>query len=102
MSLPPWLPVLIGFAAAICTTGAFVPQVIRVWRMKRADEISAATFLLFSVGTLVWLLYGLFIGSLPVILANAVTMALAVTILFLKVRFDRANPLDRGRELASR
>ena len=94
MTFTTWLPTLIGVVAAFCTTGAFVPQVIRVWRLKRADEISLATFLLFSVGTLVWLVYGLLIGSLPVIGANSVTMVLALTILVLKLSYDRgARPI---------
>ena len=79
----------IGLAAAICTTISFVPQLIRVWRLRSAREISLTMFLVFSLGTLLWLLYGIFIHSVPVILANAVTMALSLAILALKVRFDR-------------
>ena len=84
-----WSITLIGLIAATCTTGAFVPQVIRVWRLKRAEEISLATFLVLSIGSLVWLTYGLFISSLPVILANGVTFVLVATILALKVMWDR-------------
>ena len=80
---------LVGGVAAVCTTAAFVPQVARVWRLRRADEISLATFSLFAVGTFVWLLYGWLIGSLPVILANAVTFVLAVSIVVLKLNYDR-------------
>jgi len=87
---PSWTPTLIGSIAAVCTTGAFVPQVVRVWRLKSAGEISLTTFSVFAVGTGVWLVYGLFIGSIPVILANAVTLLLALTIVALKLRFDRA------------
>ena len=89
MTFPPWSVELIGLIAGVCTTVAFVPQVIRVWRLRRADEISLATFLAFSVGTLVWLFYGLLIASVPVILANAITTVLALTILLMKLRFDR-------------
>ena len=91
--LPEWSTVLIGSVAAVGTTGAFVPQVVRVWRLRRADEISFTTFLVFSVGTLVWLVYGLQIGSSPVIVANAVTLGLALTILGWKVRGDRGGPV---------
>jgi MtN3 and saliva related transmembrane protein len=75
--------------AAFCTTISFVPQLIRVWRLRSAREISLIMFLIFSLGTALWLLYGIFIHSVPVILANAVTMALSLAILALKVRFDR-------------
>jgi MtN3 and saliva related transmembrane protein len=79
----------IGMVAAFCTTISFVPQLVRVWRLRSAREISLIMFLVFSLGTALWLLYGIFIHSVPVILANAVTMALSLAILALKVRFDR-------------
>ena len=89
MFLPDWSVTLIGSVAAVCTTAAFVPQVIRVWRLKRADEISLITFLVLSIGSLVWLTYGLLISSLPVIAANGVTFTLVLAILILKVTWDR-------------
>jgi MtN3 and saliva related transmembrane protein len=79
----------IGLIAAVCTTVSFVPQLIRVWKLRSAREISLIMFLVFSLGTFLWLLYGIFIHAMPVILANAVTMALSLAILALKLRFDR-------------
>lgn len=86
-----WIVNFIGSAAAVCTTIAFVPQLARVYRLKSARDISLAMFLVFSVGELLWLLYGVFIHSMPVVLANAVTLALALAILSLKLRYDRAS-----------
>jgi MtN3 and saliva related transmembrane protein len=77
----------LGFAAAFCTTAAFVPQLVRVLRLRSAREISLPTFLLFSIGVFLWLLYGLSIGSKPVIASNAVTLVLSVSILALKLRY---------------
>jgi len=85
-----WSTTLVGSFAAICTTGAFVPQVARVWRLKSAGEISLATFVVFSVGTTAWLVYGLSIGSLPVTAANAVTLVLALMMVALKLNYDRS------------
>ena len=82
----------VGFAAAFCTTVAFVPQLLRVLRLGSAREISFGTFLLFSTGVALWLLYGLHIGSRPVIASNAVTLGLSLSILFLKVRYARRDP----------
>lgn len=79
----------IGMMAAICTTVSFVPQLIRVWQLRSAREISLTMFLVFSLGVFLWLVYGVFIQSAPVILANAVTLALSLAILALKVRFGR-------------
>jgi len=89
MVLPDWSATLVGSVAAVCTTGAFIPQVVRVWRLKSAEEISLTTFLVFAVGTFVWLIYGLLISSIPVIVANAATLALSVSIVLLKLTYDR-------------
>jgi len=89
MILSEWTVTAVGSVAAAFTTVAFVPQVLRVWRLKHARDISRPTFVLFSVGLSVWLVYGLLISSIPVIVANAVTLVLAAVILALKTRFDR-------------
>lgn len=88
MDLPALSITLVGSIAAVCTTAAFVPQAVRVWRLKRAEEISLTTFLVFAVGTLLWLIYGWEIVSAPVIVANAVTFALALWIVGLKLTYD--------------
>ncbi|MBV8673212.1 MAG: SemiSWEET family sugar transporter [Acidobacteriaceae bacterium] len=80
---------MIGYIAAICTTISFLPQLIRVYRLKSAHEISLTMFLVYSIGVFLWLLYGIFIGSFPVIVANAVSVILSLAILALKIRYDR-------------
>ena len=85
----------VGFAAAFCTTTAFIPQLVRVLHLRTARDISLPTFLLFSLGVFLWLLYGVWAHSNPVIVSNAVTLVLSLSILFLKLRFDR----DATREL---
>ena len=92
MVLPAWFPEAVGGVAAVCTTVAFAPQLIRVWRLRRADEISLTTFLLFSAGTVFWIGYGWLIGSVPVILANVGILGLALAILTLKIRWERGAP----------
>ena len=80
---------VIGLAAAVCTTVSFVPQLIRIWRLRSAREISLIMFLVFSLGVFLWLLYGVFLHAFPIILANAVSLVLSLAILALKLRFDR-------------
>jgi MtN3 and saliva related transmembrane protein len=82
------LVTLAGYLAACCTTISFVPQLIRVWKLKSAREISLIMFSVFSVGVFLWLVFGICIHSLPVILANAVTLLLSLAILVLKLRYD--------------
>jgi len=76
----------IGLVAATCTTISFVPQLIRVWQLRSAREISLTMFLVFSLGVFLWLVYGICIHSVPVMVANAATLALSLAILGLKVR----------------
>ena len=59
----------VGVAAAVCTTVSFVPQLLRVWRRKRADDISLAMFLIYALGVVLWLVYGVEIGAFAVVLA---------------------------------
>lgn len=84
-----WPLDLIGSAAALSTTISFLPQLFRVWQRKSARDISLTMFLLFSFGLACWLVYGIGIGSLPIILANVATLILALAILVLKLLYDR-------------
>jgi MtN3 and saliva related transmembrane protein len=78
---------LIGMVAGFCTTIAFVPQVISVWKSRHARDISLAMYAIFLLGIALWFAYGLLIGSLPVILYNALTFVLAGAVLVMKIRF---------------
>ena len=78
---------LLGLVAGTLTTISFVPQVLKVWRSRSAANISLAMFLLFTVGVLLWGIYGVLIGSLAVIVANAVTFVLTVGIIAMKLRW---------------
>ena len=77
----------IGFFAAFCTTFAFLPQAIKVYKTKSTKDISLLMFLIFTIGVLSWLIYGLIINDWPVILANSVTLILSFFILIYKLRY---------------
>lgn len=76
----------LGFLAAALTTLAFVPQVLLIWRRRRAEGVSLGMYALFTLGVALWLVYGLAIGAWPVIVSNAVTLLLALFILGMKLR----------------
>jgi MtN3 and saliva related transmembrane protein len=84
-SSPDWL----GYLAAVLTTIAFLPQLIKTWRTKSADDLSLAWLTTFSSGVFCWMLFGMAVRSMPIIVANGVTLALAVALAFLKVHFRR-------------
>ena len=77
---------LIGYSAAFLTTIAFLPQAIQSWRTRDLSGISLGMYSLFTVGVGLWLVYGWIIEKWPLILANALTFALALSILILKIR----------------
>lgn len=79
--------VMIGMAAAICTTVAFIPQVIKIYKIKNASEISILTFSIFSAGVFLWFVYGIMIKEWPVIIANFITLFLAIIIIVMKIRY---------------
>ena len=76
---------LIGYPAAFLTTVAFVPQAWKSWRTRDLSGISLPMYALFTLGVALWLIYGVLIGSFPIILANAATFLLASMVLWLKV-----------------
>lgn len=78
---------ILGYIAATLTTIAFLPQVLKTWRSRSAKDVSLVMMITFSVGVFLWLLYGLAIQAMPVILANATTLILALLIVILKIRY---------------
>lgn len=78
---------MLGFAAGFLTTIAFIPQVHKIWKTKSADDVSLATFAAFTLGVVLWLLYGIARQEPPIIIWNSVTLVLAVAILVMKVKY---------------
>lgn len=80
---------LLGFVAATCTTLAFLPQVVYVWRRRSADDISLAMYLIMLTGVALWIAYGLATRSVPLVAANVATLVLAGAVLVGKLRFRK-------------
>ncbi len=80
----------IGWAAAVLTTCSFVPQAWLTFRTRDVRGISLGMYGVFALGVALWLAYGLVLGSWPIVLANAVTLSLALAILAMKLRYGRA------------
>ena len=78
---------LVGYGAAFLTTLSFVPQAWLTFRTRDVRGISLGMYSVFTVGVALWLLYGLMMGAWPIVLANAVSLALASVILTMKVRY---------------
>lgn len=80
-------PVIIGLLAATGTTIAFLPQVLKSWKSKHTKDISLPMYLIFTTGVFLWLVYGYMISDLPLMLANFITLLLAGSVLFLKLKY---------------
>ena len=79
---------IFGYLAAILTTVAFLPQLIKTLKTKRADDVSLTTLIMFIIGVLSWIIYGYEISSTPILIANLITLILNVSILMSKIYFS--------------
>ncbi len=84
---------VLGLIGGALTTSGFVPQVIRVYRLRSAREISLTFTVLFTLGIIFWIAYGIFFRLPSVILWNAITLALAVGLLVAKLKYGREKNL---------
>ena len=77
----------LGYVAAVLTTISFVPQALLIIKTKDTKGISLPMYILFTIGVACWLLYGIYFGMIPVIIANFITLVLAVVILTFKIKY---------------
>ena len=78
---------LIGAAAATLTTISFLPQALKTFRSRDVSGISLGMYSLFAAGVALWLVYGVLLGDVPIVVANAITLALALAVLWMKIRY---------------
>ena len=90
---------IFGYFAAILTTIAFLPQLIKTLKTKKAEDVSLTTLIMFIVGVLFWIIYGYEISSKPILIANLITLVLNLSILTSKIYFSKIER-ERERELS--
>jgi MtN3 and saliva related transmembrane protein len=78
---------VIGYAAAFFTTFALLPQIIRIWKLKEARDVSIFMPLMICVGASLWLVYGVMIEEMPVIAANAISLLITLITLFVTIKY---------------
>ena len=79
---------ILGYVAGAVTTTSLVPQVMKIWKTKSARDVSLGMFLIFSIGISLWIAYGFFLHSMPIIVANTVSLLLGFIVLGLKLKFN--------------
>lgn len=78
---------IVGMLAGLLTTIAFVPQVWRIWKTRSTHDLSLTMYAVFTAGVVLWLVYGIMMGALPIIVTNVATLLLAGAVLVGKLRF---------------
>ena len=86
--MTPTLADIIGTIAAVLTTASFVPQVWLTYKTRDVSGVSLGMYSAFAIGVGLWLVYGLLVGAWPIVVANAVTLTMAIAILIMKLRFS--------------
>ena len=79
---------ILGYVAGAVTTTSLVPQVMKIWKTKSARDVSLGMFIIFSIGISLWIAYGFFLHSMPIIVANTVSLLLGFIVLGLKLKFN--------------
>ena len=79
---------ILGLVAATLTTSAFLPQLIKTWKSKSAKDVSLEMLITFCIGVFLWLVYGIYLQSLPIILANSLTLIFNLIIVWLKIKYE--------------
>jgi MtN3 and saliva related transmembrane protein len=78
---------ILGLTAGVLTTIAYLPQLIKTWKSKSADDLSWSMLVVLCVGIILWLVYGTYVHDIPIIAANIVTFVFAGMILVLKIKY---------------
>ncbi|HEX2964594.1 MAG TPA: SemiSWEET transporter [Syntrophorhabdaceae bacterium] len=78
---------LIGYIAALFTTFSLMPQVIRVWRLKEARDVSIYMPVMISIGAVLWIVYGILIAETPIIVANGVSLIIGLITIYTTARY---------------
>ena len=81
---------IFGYIAAVLTTAAFLPQLIKTLKTKKADDVSLITLIMFIIGVLCWIIYGYKISSIPILIVNLITLILNLLILISKIYFSKS------------
>jgi MtN3 and saliva related transmembrane protein len=80
---------ILGYAAGAITSLTFLPQVIKTWKDKSAKDVSLLMFIIAAVNEVMWIVYGALLNNWVIILTNAIVLAMSLTMIFLKLRYNK-------------
>ncbi len=79
---------LVGLIAGICTTVAFLPQIIKIFKTKHVKDISLGMYVIMTSGIFLWMVYGILLGRIPIIFANGISFVLCFMVIVAKIRYE--------------
>ncbi len=80
---------ILGYAAGAITSLTFLPQVLKTWKEKSAKDVSLLMFIIAAVNEVMWIVYGALLDNWVIILTNAIVLAMSLTMIFLKLRYNK-------------
>ena len=80
---------LIGYAGGVLSSVSFLPQVIKIWRTRSAEDLSMLTLMLLTCNVSLWLTYGIVINNAPLYITNAVVLAMVLLMVYFKIKFKK-------------
>jgi MtN3 and saliva related transmembrane protein len=80
---------ILGYAAGAITSLTFLPQVIKTWKEKSAKDVSLLMFIIAAINEVMWIAYGALLNNWVIILTNAIVLAMSLTMIFLKLRYNK-------------
>jgi len=83
------LPEYLGYIGGVLTTFCYIPQIIQVYKLKSAKEISLLFTIMLLIGVVCWLFYGILLSLFPIILWNVIALVMAAAMLYAKLKYGR-------------
>ena len=80
---------LLGFFAGICVTLSVIPQIVKVWRTKKVQDISLLTFSMLTFGIALWVVYGILKNDLPIVITNGVSLTLNLIMIYFIIYYEK-------------
>jgi MtN3 and saliva related transmembrane protein len=80
---------ILGFVASAFSTGSALPQLYKIIKSKSAKDVSISMFVILATGNILWFIYALLIGSMPLLIANVILFTISVTIIYFSLKYSK-------------
>lgn len=82
---------IVGYVAGICIATCFLPQTLQTIKSKNVKDLSLISYIIYCIGMICWVIYGIYLNSLQMIIFNLVSLYFAATILFMIIKYRRTH-----------